>query len=130
MYRIDGPQVYPIGLDFSALAIQHNAARVRTLYVARNSRLDPEWAQTERRTFKIAARAIASLIQTQGVGDLYRIYLAAERDGLDFKLAFIPATFNAPHTTQFDVEYMKALFEIGYDQAVEGHRGRRRRPVT
>lgn len=96
MYRIDGPQVYPIGLDFSALAIQHNAARVRTLYVARDSRLDPEWAQTERRTFKIAARAIASLIQTQGVGDLYRIYLAAERDGLDFKLAYIPATFNAP----------------------------------
>jgi hypothetical protein len=29
--------------------------------------------------------------------------------------------FNAPHKTQFDVEYMRALFKIGYDQGVEGH---------
>jgi len=113
--------VYPIGLDFSALAAQHIAERVRTLYVVRNARLDPEWAQTERRTFRIAARAIASLIQTQGVGDLYRIYLIAKRDGLDFNLASIPSTFDAPHAMQFDVDYMQALFQVGYDLAAQGY---------
>ena len=49
----------------------------------RNSQLDPEWAQVERRTLTIAVRVIASLIQTQGVGDLYRIYLTAQRPGTD-----------------------------------------------
>jgi hypothetical protein len=113
--------VYPIGLDFGALANEYHAERERTLYVIRNARLDPEWAQIERKTLNIAARAISSLIQTQGVGDLYRIYLEAERDGLDFNLAYIPASFNAPHKTPFDTDYMRALFNVGYDLAVKGY---------
>jgi predicted acylesterase/phospholipase RssA len=113
--------VYPIGLDFRALADEYHAGRERTLYVVRNARLDPEWAQIERRTLSIAARAISSLIQTQGLGDLYRIYLAAERDGLDFNLAYIPASFKAPHREQFDTEYMRALFNVGYELAVKGY---------
>jgi predicted acylesterase/phospholipase RssA len=113
--------VYPIGLDFEALAAEHNAERQRALYVIRNSRLDPEWAQVERRTLSIAGRAITSLIQTQGVGDLYRIYLTAQRDGLDFNLAYIPASFNAPHEEEFDTRYMRALFNVGFDTAAKGY---------
>jgi predicted acylesterase/phospholipase RssA len=113
--------VYPIGLDFEALAVEHDAQRVRTLYVIRNSRLDPDWAQVERRTLSIAARAIASLIHTQGVGDLYRIFLTAQRDGLDFNLAYIPSTFNQPHTQDFDPEYMRPLYALGYAMAASGY---------
>jgi predicted acylesterase/phospholipase RssA len=113
--------VYPVGLDFEALAAAHDADRRRTLYVIRNSRLDPEWAQVERRTLTIAGRAISSLIQTQGVGDLYRIYLTAQRDGLDFNLAYIPASFNVPHKKDFETDYMRALFKVGYDMAANGY---------
>ena len=113
--------VYPIGLDFDALAHEHDAERQRALYVIRNSRLDPDWAQVERRTLSIAGRAISSLIHTQGVGDLYRIYLTAERDGLDFNLAYIPASFNAPHKEEFDTAYMRALFNVGFDMAAKGY---------
>jgi len=113
--------VYPIGLDFEALAAEHDANRQRILYVIRNSRLDPDWAQVERRTLSIAGRAISSLIHTQGVGDLYRIYLTAQRDGLDFNLAYIPAQFNAPHKADFDPHFMRALFETGYEMAAKGY---------
>jgi hypothetical protein len=113
--------VYPIALDLNALARQHDASRERSLYVIRNARLDPDWAQIERKTFSIAKRAISSLIQTQSVGDLYRIYLEAERDGLDFNLAHIPASFRMPHTEQFNTEYMRALFDVGYDLAAVGY---------
>jgi len=113
--------VYPVGLDFEALAAEHHASRQRQLYVIRNARLDPEWAQIERKTLDIASRAIDSLIQTQGVGDLYRIYLAAKRDNLDFNLAFIPATFNPPHKEQFNPEFMRALFAVGHDLAAKGY---------
>jgi predicted acylesterase/phospholipase RssA len=113
--------VYPIGLDFEALAVEHDVQRTRTLYVIRNSRLDPDWAQVERRTLSIAARAISSLIHTQGVGDLYRIFLTARRDGLDFNLAYIPPTFHRPHTEDFDPEYMRPLYALGYTMAAGGY---------
>lgn len=44
-----------------------------------------------------AERGISSLIQTQGVADLYRIYLSAQWDGVDYHLAYIPPRFNVPH---------------------------------
>ena len=95
--------------------------RERRAYVIRNSRLDPEWAQVERSTMTIAGRAISSLIHTQGIGDLYRIYLTTQRDGVDFNLAFIPDSFNAPHTEDFDTEFMRKLYAVGYDMAAKGY---------
>jgi hypothetical protein len=50
----------------------------------------------------IAVRAIASLIQSQGIGDLYRIYLTCQRDGVGYNLAYIAASFHAPHREAFD----------------------------
>jgi hypothetical protein len=57
------------------------------VYVIRNAALAPTWAPVERRTIDIAARAIDSLITTQGFGDLYRIYATTQQDNLDFNLA-------------------------------------------
>ncbi|MBK8751006.1 patatin-like phospholipase family protein [Candidatus Contendibacter odensensis] len=95
--------------------------RERRAYVIRNSRLDPEWSQVERSTMTIAGRAISSLIHTQGIGDLYRIYLTTQRDGVDFNLAYIPDSFNAPHQEDFDTEFMRQLFAVGYDLAAKGY---------
>ena len=102
--------------------------RERRVYVIRNSRLDPEWAQVERRTMSIAERAISSLIQTQGIGDLYRIYLTTQRDGVDFNLAYIPDSFNAPHKEDFDTQYMRQLYAVGYDLAAKGYRWQKKPP--
>ena len=87
--------------------------RERKLYVLRNARLDPEWAEVERRTLPIAVQAISTLIQYQGIGDLYRIYSVTQRDGIDFNLAYIPPTFKTPHRTEFDTDYMRALYDLG-----------------
>ncbi len=69
----------------------------------------------------VAGRAVASLIHSQGIGDLYRIYATTQRDGVDFNLAFIPPSFNAPHKEEFDNDYMRALYGVGYDLAVKGY---------
>jgi predicted acylesterase/phospholipase RssA len=91
------------------------------LYIVRNARVDPEWASVQRRTLLIAGRAVSALIQTQGVGDLYRVYATAQRDGVDFNLAYIPPTFRVQHTEQFDTAYMQALYKTGYDLAATGY---------
>jgi predicted acylesterase/phospholipase RssA len=111
---------YPPSIRVAEGAAAVGVTRQRTLYIIRNARLDPDWAQVERRTMNIGGRAVSSLIHTQGIGDLYRIYATAERDGVDFNLAFIPATFNAPHTAEFDNAYMRQLYATGYDLALKG----------
>lgn len=113
--------VYPPSLRIRATSEQHHVVRERKLYVIRNARLDPEWASVERRTMTIGERAISSLIHTQGIGDLYTIYLTSKRDGVDYNLAFIPASFDAPHQESFDTEYMRALFRTGFDMAATGY---------
>ena len=97
------------------------APRERSVYIIRNARLDPDWAAVERSTLTIAGRAISSLIQTQGLGDLYRIYTTAQRDGLDYNLAYIGADFNAEHKEDFDTAYMRALFDYGYQLGRKGY---------
>jgi predicted acylesterase/phospholipase RssA len=109
--------LYPPSLALRSEAEAQGVYRERIAYVIRNSRLDPEWANVERKTLSIAGRAIGSLIQTQGVGDLYRIYLTTQRDGVAFNLAFIPATFNVQPKEAFDPVYMTQLFDVGYKAA-------------
>lgn len=109
--------LYPPQLDI----VRSGVKRERVLYVIRNARLDPEWAQVERQVMSIASRAISSLIQTQGMGDLYQIYLTTQRDGFDYNLAYIPKTFTTTLKEPFETAYMKELFGVGYDAAAAGY---------
>lgn len=97
------------------------AERERRVYIIRNTRIDPNWAQIDRRTISIVGRAITSMIQTQGIGDLYRIYTTAQHDRLDFNLAYIGRDFGVEHKEEFDTEYMRALFDYGYRLARKGY---------
>ena len=97
------------------------APRARSVYIIRNARLDPDWATVERSTLTIVGRAISSLIQSQGLGDLYRIYLTAQQDRLDYNLAYIGADFNAEHKDDFDNAYMRVLFDYGYQLGRKGY---------
>ncbi|MFB3110599.1 MAG: hypothetical protein ACE10G_01060 [Gemmatimonadales bacterium] len=75
----------------------------------------------ERLLAAIAGRSILTLIETQGEGDLYRIYLGAQRDGVDFNLAYIPDSFGVESQEPFDQNYMQMLFGLGYDLAKDGY---------
>ena len=112
---------YPPSFNVGSLARNINVTRERHLYIIRNARLDPEWADVSRQTLSISGRAVSALIQTQGLGDLYRIYLAAQRDKIDFNLAYIPESFNVPLPEPFDTRYMDELFKLGYTMAVKGY---------
>jgi len=112
--------VYPIGLDWKAvLAKLHSPARPE-LYVIRNASLDPTYNPVQPKLVPIAGRSISTLIRTQGVGDTYRIYLAANRDGLRYHLAYIPRTFDAESKEAFDTVYMRKLFDFSYEQGKSG----------
>jgi len=118
--HVDGATAAQVFVYPTAMHLHLIAPRKRTLYIIRNARLDPEWAQVERRTVPIAFRAISTLVQFQGIGDLYTIYTITQRDHLEFDLAFIPPTFDYPHKQLFDTKYMQQLFATGEGMAVKG----------
>jgi predicted patatin/cPLA2 family phospholipase len=96
--------------------------RPRFLYIIRNSAIKPEWESVKPRVGPIAARAIATLIKTQGIGDLYRLYSFAKRDKMDYNLAAIPEDLAPAHPKeQFNQNYMNQLFDLGYEMASQGY---------
>ena len=121
--------LYPAAVRLREVAATVGIDRERKLYILRNARLDPEWAQVERRTLPIALQAVTTLIQYQGIGDLYRIYSVTQRDGIDFNLAYIPPTFQTPHTRDFDTVYMRALYDEVYSMAEKGYPWTKKPPV-
>jgi predicted acylesterase/phospholipase RssA len=112
--------LYPSALSQRAQTLKFKLQKQRNAYIIRNARLDPEWRETQRGTLSIIQRAISSMIQTQGIGDLYRIYHTTQLDGVNFNLAFIGPDFKFPHKSEFDTAYMQALFEYGYKQGLAG----------
>lgn len=121
--------VYPPRMRGVARSIGVDMTRSGRVYVIRNSSITPDWVPVQRRTISIAARAISSLINTQGIGDLYRIYTQTQRDGLDFNLAIIGADFQHEHKEEFETAYMQALFDYGYRQGREGYRWKKTPPL-
>lgn len=120
--------IYPPRFHLQEMAASNGFDRKRTLYIIRNARLDADWANVDRRTLSIAGSAISSLIHSQGNGDLYRMYLTAQRDRLDYNLAFIPADFSAVSKSQFDPDYMSQLFDRGYQMASKGFKWEKHPP--
>jgi hypothetical protein len=113
--------IYPSSIKLNEFSKANGFERKRNLYIIMNERIDSEWAETQRSVFNIGGRAVGALIHNQGVGDLYRLYVTAQQDSLDFNLAYIPADFNHPDAGVFNSAYMQALYQRGYDQAIKGY---------
>jgi predicted acylesterase/phospholipase RssA len=96
--------------------------RPRFLYIIRNSQVKSEFEKVKPRVAPIAGRAIATLIKTQGIGDLYRLYSFAKRDKMDYNLAAIPTDLAPTRPKEmFDRNYMNQLFDLGYEMASQGY---------
>lgn len=77
--------------------------RQRPLYVIRNSRPGGDFERVDRSTLKIVERAVVTLIGTQGVGDLYQLYLLAQRNGIDYNVTYIQQSFaGKPREPSYD----------------------------
>ncbi|WP_270938124.1 patatin-like phospholipase family protein [Falsiroseomonas oryzae] len=102
-----------------ALARNRRVAPARA-WVIRNGRLDPEWAETSRRTVSIAGRAVSTMISASGYNDVMRIYFSTMRDGIDFNLAYIGPEFDTEYTVPFEQAYMRALYDHAFALARRG----------
>jgi hypothetical protein len=87
------------------------------LYVIVDSGLQPDFAVVERSTQAILTQSVGMAVRVDTRLMLDRAYLVAKRSGIGFNVASIPSSFSAPSRGAFDPDYMKALFQAGYDLA-------------
>ena len=96
-------------------------SRRRIAYVIRNGRLSRPDESVKVQTLAIAKQAISTMIVSSGVNDTYRMYLTTQRDGVDFNLASVGDDFNVPYKGPFDREYMRTLFDYGFEKGNAGY---------
>jgi predicted patatin/cPLA2 family phospholipase len=113
--------LYPSGLDMHRVVEKFEVKGTPRVYIVRNHYLEPEWKTVKPKLSAIAGRSISTLILNQGYGDMYRLYLEAEKAGIDYNLAYIPAEFTTKEKEPFDQEYMVELFDIGYRMGLSGY---------
>jgi len=94
----------------------------REAYIIRNADMSPSAEEVRRRTLPIVLKTVAQLIHTQGVGDLYKMYISTQQDNVGYNLAYIEDDFNFPHPEEFDQAYMKALYDYGEKKATNGYK--------
>jgi predicted acylesterase/phospholipase RssA len=100
----------------------------RRIFVIQNNTLAPPYQPVERSIPGIASRTVSTLIRAQSAGDLTQIWLAAERVGADFRLAFVPPGLGAASATDFDPETMRRLYDAAFASARDGVDWLRRPP--
>ena len=94
---------------------------IRRAYIIRNGHVAPEYKAVKAKTLSIAGRAVSSLIKSQGVGDLYELYVFCKANGIDYNIAYIPGDFHDTSTQAFDPVYMGKLYDLGFRLAQNGY---------
>jgi hypothetical protein len=120
--------LYPVGINYDEVLDRLAVPGRPDVYIIRNSRLDPMYEQVQNKFLPILGRSIDSLVWTQGIGDLYGIYLQTCRDGMNFNLAYIPSDFNVQSEGPIDTEYMQKLFGMAFERAKDGYSWAKRPP--
>jgi hypothetical protein len=112
--------LFPSQFSVREAAKKSGMKRTWTLYVIRNGKISPEYSAVKPKLMAIVGKSISSLIKTQGIGDLYRMYSNAQRDGMKFNAIWIPETFTKVEPEPFDRAFMNELFALGYDTGRNG----------
>jgi predicted patatin/cPLA2 family phospholipase len=104
---------HPPGMDLRLINKKLGTKGRPTIYVIRNGYINSPYKPVKRKLVPIMSKSFNSLIQAQGMGDLYRIYFSSLRDDLNYRLAFIPPEFDIVAQEVGGLNYMKQLFELG-----------------
>ena len=90
-------------------------------FVARDEHGLPEWNSVEPRVSQVLWRSMSSMFLSRGLKDPVRQFEAGQGGELGLHLASIPGDFRHDSNEFMDPEFMRALFERGYELAKAGY---------
>jgi predicted patatin/cPLA2 family phospholipase len=91
-----------------------------SIYILINNKVERDFQLVPNRTVDIAARASASATKTQTRSVLYETYDFARRNKFGFNLTYIDKEIPSPTSAGFEANYMRALYQYGYERARAG----------
>ncbi len=109
-----------LNLDDVARAVGLSPAGPGRIYIIQNLKSLPLYEPVESSLVAISKKTVTGFLTNQGNGDLYRIYAIAQREGIKFKLVFIPNYYESIDPLNFDPVSMERLFDLGYRMALSG----------
>lgn len=83
------------------------------IFAIRNGFIAPEPETTKRSAIVIAKRALSSLIKSQALNDIKRIYSIARAQNAEFYWVAIPKNYKPLNEKEFNQEEMRHLFKLG-----------------
>lgn len=98
------------------------------IYAIVNKSLQPTYRPTALEVLAIGNQSLSSALTNAIVGDMYRLYAAAQHNDNAFYATWIPETFTAMPRELFDRHYMQQLFALGHECALLGQVWHRRPP--
>ena len=124
----DNAFLLPVNFDLSRHVRRRDRKQSFRIFIIANAKLTPDREIVQANTFAIAGRSIATLIKQQLHGDLLKIYLRAQRNGIGFRLASIPPRFKEKSQEAFDKAYMRKLYDVGFAMGRSGQHWAKRPP--
>ena len=120
--------LFPGALRLQQLLMELGLTGRQHLYIILNGSLEQRREVIKANIFAISARSIETLIKNQAVGDLYRLYLFAQKNDITYHLTFIPPDFSEEPDEMFDREYMRSLFDLGFQKGLKPDHWQRKPP--
>src|ERR1700733_2022983 len=122
--HVDGGVTAPV-LTLPEAFILRNGAFVRgvriNIYILINNKVERDFKLVPNSTIDIAARASASVTKTQTRSILYETFDFARRNNFGFNLTYIDKGFPSSGSSGFETNYMRSLYQYGYDRAKTGN---------
>jgi predicted acylesterase/phospholipase RssA len=121
--HVDGGVTAPV-LTLPEAFLLRNGAISRGLrmniYILVNDKVERDFQLVPNNTIDIAARASASVMKTQIRSVLFETYDSARRNNFGFNLTYIARDFPSPGSSGFETDYMRSLYQYGFDKAKAG----------
>jgi len=111
--------IAPPAFDWAAAGRARGSDGRLEFTVIRNGRVRPEYMSMPDSLVPLGEHAMHLLALSQGVGDLYKVYVRAQEEHAAFRAAWIGDDFAAPWRQWYDPEYVRALFDYGMRQALQ-----------
>lgn len=91
------------------------------IFVIHNGQLAPPTPTPTPRTVRgISSRVLEAAGRSAVIGDLFRIYTIAQREGAEYRWVTIPDDVNLRGDEFFDPVLMTSLYELGFKRALAG----------
>jgi len=117
--HVDGGTVTQVFSLYGILQGTHRNKKV-DIYLIWNGFVSPKRRSVQDNIPSIAGRSMDTMINYQGLSDIFRLYVLSGEREHDFHLAFIPDDFKSKSKQMFDPVEMTRLFDRGYGKALAG----------